>query len=55
MGSFRVGWFSMGVWLGYGLGLESENFLVFMVLVFGGSDLDVGKNGWGSGFLLFEY
>lgn len=54
-GSARVGRPSMGSWVYYGLGTESENLPGFMVLVSGGKNPDAGKNAWGSGFLPSEY
>jgi hypothetical protein len=42
---------SMGSWITYGLGSESQNLPGFVVLVSGGTDPTGGKSLWGSGFL----
>src|SRR5205085_5572412 len=50
-GSPRVGRPSMGSWLTYGLGSESQNLPGFVVLLSGPSGPDGGTSLWGSGFL----
>lgn len=50
-GSPRFGSASMGSWLTYGLGSESQELPGFVVLISGGSDPTGGKSVWGSGFL----
>ena len=50
-GSPRFGSASMGSWITYGLGSESQNLPGFVVLISGGSDPTGGKSTWGSGFL----
>jgi Protein of unknown function (DUF1501) len=50
-GSPRFGSASMGSWLTYGLGSESQDLPGFVVLISGGSDPTGGKSVWGSGFL----
>ena len=50
-GSPRLGKPSMGSWVTYGLGSESENLPGFVVLLSGGKTPDAGKSLWGSGFL----
>jgi hypothetical protein len=50
-GSPRFGGASMGSWITYGLGSESEDLPGFVVLVSGGTDPTGGKSLWGSGFL----
>lgn len=42
---------SMGSWLSYGLGTESQDLPAFVVLLSGDSNPDGGKACWGSGFL----
>lgn len=49
-GSARFGNPSMGAWLTYGLGSESQDLPAFVVLVTGKTP-DAGKSVWGSGFL----
>src|SRR5882724_4155785 len=50
-GSPRFGSASMGSWITYGLGSESQDLPGFVVLISGGSDPTGGKSVWGSGFL----
>jgi hypothetical protein len=50
-GSPRFGGASMGSWLTWGLGSESQELPGFVVLISGGSDPTGGKSVWGSGFL----
>ena len=50
-GSPRFGSASMGSWITYGLGSESQDLPGFVVLISGGSDPTGGKSAWGSGFL----
>ncbi len=54
-GSPRLGRPSMGSWVTYGLGSESENLPGFVVLVSGGNTPSAGKSVWGSGFLPTVY
>ena len=54
-GSPRQGRPSMGSWLSYGLGSESQNLPGFVVLVSGGKTPDGGPSLWGSGFLPSVY
>ncbi|MBL9124902.1 MAG: DUF1501 domain-containing protein, partial [Planctomycetaceae bacterium] len=54
-GSSRLGRPSMGSWLTYGLGSESENLPGFVVLLSGPSGPDGGTACWGSGFLPSVY
>jgi len=54
-GSPRLGRPSMGSWLTYGLGSESENLPAFVVLASGGKTPDGGASLWGSGFLPTVY
>ncbi len=42
---------SMGAWLSYGLGSESQDLPAFVVLLSGENNPDGGKSCWGSGFL----
>ncbi len=46
---------SMGSWVTYGLGSESENLPGFVVLVSGGTDPSGGKSLWSSGYLPSVY
>ncbi|MFZ4509106.1 MAG: DUF1501 domain-containing protein [Fimbriimonas sp.] len=46
---------SMGSWLTYGLGSESEDLPGFVVLISGVNNPDGGKSCWGSGFLPSVY
>ena len=50
-GQSRIGNPSMGSWVTYGLGSDSENLPGFVVLSSGGKTPDAGKSLWGSGFL----
>jgi len=50
-GSAQFGGASMGSWVTYGLGSESQDLPGFVVLVSGGTDPTGGKSLWGSGFL----
>lgn len=54
-GFARLGRPSMGSWVSYGLGTESEDLPAFIVLVSGGNTPDAGKSVWGSGFLPTVY
>ncbi|MYC65714.1 MAG: DUF1501 domain-containing protein [Acidobacteriia bacterium] len=54
-GSTRYGRPSMGSWITYGLGSESENLPAFVVLRSGKRNLMGGANIWGSGFLPTAY
>ena len=54
-GSTRYGRPSMGSWITYGLGSESENLPAFVVLRSGEQNLMGGANIWGSGFLPTAY
>ena len=46
---------SMGAWLTWGLGSESQDLPGYVVLVSGGTDPTAGKSLWGSGFLPSVY
>lgn len=50
-GSPRQGRPSMGSWVTYGLGSESENLPGFVVLISSGVQPSAGQSAWGSGFL----
>ncbi len=50
-----VGRPSMGAWLTYGLGCESQNLPGFVVLLSGANNPDGGKSCWSSGFLPTYY
>lgn len=50
-GAPRLGRPSMGSWITYGLGSESDNLPGFVVLVSGNKTPSAGKSVWGSGFL----
>jgi hypothetical protein len=50
-GAPRQGRPSMGAWLTYGLGTESQDLPAFVVLVSGGKTPDGGSSLWGSAFL----
>lgn len=50
-GSALPGSPSLGAWLTYGLGRESENLPGFVVLTSGGKNPEAGKAAWGSGYL----
>src|SRR6185503_16090248 len=54
-GSPRQGRPSMGSWLTYGLGSETQNLPGFVVLVSGGKTPDGGSSLWGSAFLPTVY
>ena len=54
-GSTRFGRPSMGSWVTYGLGSESQNLPAFVVLRSGERELMGGANIWGSGFLPTTY
>ncbi|MCU0958940.1 MAG: DUF1501 domain-containing protein [Pirellulaceae bacterium] len=54
-GAPRFGNASIGSWVTYGLGSESEDLPGFVVLVSGGTDPTGGKSLWGSGFLPSVY
>jgi hypothetical protein len=54
-GSSRLGRPSMGSWLTYGLGSETQNLPAFVVLASGGKSPDGGASLWGSGFLPTVY
>lgn len=54
-GASRQGRPSMGAWLSYGLGTESQDLPAFLVLVSGGKTPDGGSSLWGSGFLPTVY
>ncbi len=54
-GSPRLGRPSMGSWLTYGLGCETQDLPAFVVLVSGGKTPSAGASLWGSGFLPTVY
>ena len=54
-GAPRLGRPSMGGWLSYGLGTESQELPGFVVFVSGGKTPDGGPSLWGSGFLPTVY
>ncbi|MCB1236360.1 MAG: DUF1501 domain-containing protein [Verrucomicrobiae bacterium] len=54
-GQSRFGFPSMGSWVTYGLGSESENLPGFVVLLSGGTNPSGGKALWSSGFLPAMY
>src|SRR3954471_15561619 len=54
-GASRQGRPSMGAWLTYGLGSESQDLPAFVVLASGGKSPDGGASLWGSGFLPTVY
>ena len=54
-GSTQIGRPSMGSWLTYGLGSESEDLPGFVVLQSGGGQPDGGTSCWSSGFLPTVY
>lgn len=54
-GSPRPGRPSLGAWVTYGLGSESENLPGFVVLISSGVQPNGGKNSFGSGFLPSVY
>lgn len=49
------GYPSMGSWVGYGLGSETQDLPGFIVLLSGGKTPDSGKSCWGAGFLPSVY
>jgi hypothetical protein len=50
-GNQNFGYASLGSWVTYGLGTESENLPGFVVLISGGRFPSAGKAAWGTGFL----
>ncbi len=54
-GSARSGRPSLGAWVTYGLGSESENLPGFVVLISSGVQPNGGKNSFGAGFLPSVY
>jgi hypothetical protein len=54
-GSTQFGRPSLGSWLTYGLGTESEDLPGFVVLISGGGQPDGGTSCWNSGFLPTVY
>ncbi len=54
-GTSRLGSPSIGSWVTYGLGSESEDLPGFVVLSSGGKTPSAGKSLWGSGFLPTVY
>jgi len=54
-GTPLVGRPSMGTWITYGLGSESQNLPGFVVLRSGGTSPGAGSGNWGSGFLPSTY
>ena len=54
-GGTQFGRPSMGSWLTYGLGSESQNLPGFVVMISGGGQPDGGTSCWSSGFLPSEY
>ncbi len=54
-GSARPGRPSLGAWVSYGLGSESENLPGFVVLISSGVQPNGGRNSYGSGFLPSVY
>src|SRR5690606_13827013 len=54
-GGPRLGRPSIGSWVTYGIGTESDNLPGFVVLTSGGKTPDAGKSVWGSGFLPSVY
>jgi uncharacterized protein (DUF1501 family) len=54
-GSPRMGRPSMGAWLTYGLGSESQNLPGYVVLLSGPNGPDGGVSCWGSGFIPSVY
>lgn len=54
-GNQKLGYASIGSWLGYGLGTENQNLPGFVVLVSGGKAPSAGKSAWGAGFLPSVY
>lgn len=54
-GQPRLGYPSMGAWVTWGLGSESQDLPGFVVLASGGKTPSAGKSLWGSGFLPTVY
>lgn len=54
-GSPLQGWPTLGSWLNYGLGSESQNLPGYVVLTTLGRGLPGGANSWSSGFLPSQY
>jgi hypothetical protein len=54
-GSALQGWPTLGSWLNYGLGSESQNLPSYVVLVTLGRGLPGGASSWSSGFLPSQY
>ncbi|QDT33048.1 DUF1501 domain-containing protein [Thalassoglobus polymorphus] len=54
-GSPLQGWPSLGSWLTYGLGSESNNLPSYVVMTTLGRGLPGGANSWSSGFLPSQY
>jgi hypothetical protein len=54
-GNQNLGYASMGSWVTYGLGAESDELPGYVVLLSGGRFPDAGKSGWSSGFLPSVY
>src|SRR5581483_720897 len=50
-GSANAGYASMGSWITYGLGSETQNLPGYVVLISGGTDPTGGKSLWSSGYL----
>jgi hypothetical protein len=50
-GNKLPGYASMGSWVTYGLGSETQNLPGYVVLISGGTDPTGGKSLWGSGYL----
>ena len=54
-GNQNLGSPSIGSWVTYGLGSESENLPGFIVLLSGGKGPSAGKSAWGAGYLPSVY
>ncbi|MEW5974982.1 MAG: DUF1501 domain-containing protein [Acidobacteriota bacterium] len=54
-GATQLGRPSMGAWVTYGLGSESQDLPGFVVMISGGGQPDGGTSCWGSGFLPTVY
>lgn len=54
-GSALQGWPTLGSWLNYGLGSESQNLPSYVVLATLGRGLPGGASSWSSGFLPSQY
>lgn len=54
-GSALQGWPTLGSWLNYGLGSESQNLPGYVVLTTLGRGLPGGASSWSSGFLPSQY